>query len=240
MNIQTKAKRICILKIAGLSVLVCWLFYDSLWGGVCLPVISLLMIYEYKTDCAKQNRYQIEKEFCSGLYFAAGALEAGYSVENAWSQTEYEVTSLYGEGSVLVPYLKKMNQGVRMNQPLERLVWEFGQTSDSDVIRNFSEVFYFARKSGGNLTMIMRRSAERIRQNFQIAEEIQVTVSSKRLELLIMNVMPFAILAYLRVGSPEFMAPLYHNFTGVFVMSICLGFYFAAWILSKKIIQIDA
>ena len=233
-----KERLLLVVKIAGMTVLMAWLFYDSPLGLLCGLVVVPLLVNDYRQNQQQRERYEMEQQFCAGLNFAAGALEAGYSAENAWRQTQQEIEGLYGAEAVFARKLQEMNQGVSVNQPLERLVWEFGQTSDSDNIKNFSEVFFFARRSGGNLTAIMRRTAERIKQNFQIQEEVQLAISSRRLELLIMNVMPFAILGYLRFFSAEFMNPLYHCPLGVLVMTGCLFLYLLSWILAKKIIRI--
>lgn len=225
-------------KISGVSILIAWLFYDAVPGLLWAVAVTVLFYKDWKKEQVRRTCYELEKQFQTGLVFAAGSLEAGYSVENAWKEMEQEVSRLYGEKAIFASMLHQVNQRVGVNEPLEMLVWEMGQQSLSENMRNFSEVFFFARKSGGNMTAIMRRTANRISQNFQIQEEVQLALSSKQLELMIMHVMPFAILGYLRLGSPAFLAPLYHNPAGVMIMTGCVVLYGFAWWLSKKIIQI--
>ena len=225
-------------KICGMTTLIAWLFYDSVWGLCCICIVLPFLLREYQLQKKREYAYQLEKEFQAGLIFATGALEAGYSVENAWKETEREVTRLYGKASVFAPRLHEINQQVEMNEPLERLLMNWGQQESSENIRNFAEVFFFARRTGGNISTIMRRTSNRIAQNFQILEEIQLQLTSKRLELLIMSIMPFGILGYLRLSSDSFLAPLYHSVFGVSVMTACLGIYFVAMYLAKRLIQI--
>lgn len=226
------------IKIVGITFLFAWLFYDSpvglLWG----VGVTFFLFRDWQKEQIRKRQYELEKQFQTGLVFAAASLEAGYSVENAWKEMEKEVTRLYGEQAVFVKMLHQINQRMKVNEPMEMLIWEMGQQSSSDTIRNFAEVFFFARKSGGNMTSIMRRTANRISQNFQVQEEIQLALSSKQLELMIMHVMPFGILGYLRFGSADFLNPLYHNLAGVLVMTGCVVLYGIAWWMSKKIIQI--
>ena len=54
----------------------------------------------------------------------------------------------------------------------------------------------------------------------------------------VMNVMSFGIIIYLRLAAYEFIAPMYGNFMGVMSMTVCLGGYMGARILSDKIIGI--
>ena len=70
-------------------------------------------------------------------------------------------------------------------------------------------------------------------------EEIRVIISSKKMEGQIMEFVPFAIIAYISFTSPGFFESLYHNILGVIIMSICLGVYFGAVILSKRITDIE-
>ncbi len=227
-------------KTGCVTFLVAWVFYDSWAGILSVALVFPLFLWEYRDASAQKFKYELEKQFCEGLFFAAGALEAGYSAENAWRQMQCEVERLFGKGSFYGCALADMNQRVAINQPLERLMLDFSQKTDSDLIKTFAEVFYFARKSGGNLAAIMRQTASRIRQNFQIQEEVQLAIASRKLELAIMNVLPFSILGYLKICSKEFLEPLYHTPVGICVMTICLAMYLMAWIIAKRMMKIGA
>lgn len=225
--------------IVGLSALIAWLFFDSVFGFAviiaCFPLISGV----YHRRARIRRRRMLEAQFQDGLGFAAAALETGYSVENAWREAQREVEQLYGKEAVFAMALQKINQKTGMNEPLERQFLEFAEESGLETIQNFAEVFYFARKSGGNLTSIMRLTADRLRQNFRVQEEITLAVSSRQFEQRIMSIMPLGILAYLRVGSPEFLSPLYHNVAGIVIMTGCLILYGAAWYISVRLTDID-
>lgn len=235
---ELQSRGILVIKVVVVSLLIAWLFFDSALGLVCIGAIGPLFYLDWKREQRRKQQYQIELQFQTGLVFAAGALEAGYSVENAWKEMETEITRLYGQGAVFATVLRQMNRRVGINEPLEKLVLEMGMQSETEMIREFSDVFYFARRSGGNMTKIMRRTANLIHQRFQIQEEIQLMLASRELELLILHVMPIAVLGYLRFGSSAFLEPLYHNLVGVSIMVACLAIYGVAWWLSRKIIQI--
>lgn len=225
--------------IAGLSAMIAWLFYDSVYGMIVIVFCFPLFTPVYREKRRQKQKRELEQQFQDGLGFAAGALEAGYSAENAWQEAEREVSRLYGENAVFAVTLRRMNRRVGMNEPLENQMLDFAEKTDSENIRNFAEVFYFARKSGGNLTEIMRRTADRLRQNFQVQEEIWLAMSSKQMEQRIMCIMPLGILLYLRFGSSEFLDPLYHNSAGVLIMTAFLALYAAAWRLGEFITGIE-
>lgn len=53
-----------------------------------------------------------------------------------------------------------------------------------------------------------------------------------------MSMLPAAIVLYMRLFSPEFMAVLYGNPVGAGLMTACLGLYIAAFCLGIKILQL--
>ncbi len=77
-----------------------------------------------------------------------------------------------------------------------------------------------------------------IQDRIDVEREISILVSSKRLEQLIMDVVPFGIIAYIGISSRGFFDVLYHNPTGIAVMTLCLAVYVAAFRLSERIIAI--
>jgi tight adherence protein B len=72
-----------------------------------------------------------------------------------------------------------------------------------------------------------------------VRQEIATGLAEKRLELRVMTVMPLGILGYIRLSSPEFMNPLYHNVLGYGVMSACLAVYALCIYFGKRIVEIE-
>ena len=86
---------------------------------------------------------------------------------------------------------------------------------------------------------IIRSTASTIRQKAEVEQEIQTIISGKKMEVKVMQIMPFAMIGYLRLTSPEFLASLYGNVAGIIVMSICLFIYVIAVWFAKRIVEID-
>ena len=54
-----------------------------------------------------------------------------------------------------------------------------------------------------------------------------------------MNMVPFLIIFYIGSTSRGFFDVLYHNLIGVVIMTVCLGLYGIAYLLSKRIVEIE-
>ncbi len=166
------------------------------------------------------------------------ALKAGYSADNAFRESYRDMAFLYGEKSDICRHLLEIDGGLQNNVPLEELLYDFGEESEVEEIREFAEVFSIARHTGGDLVRIMERTNALIQNRLEVEAEIDRLLQSRRFEQRIMDVVPFAIALYVQATSQGFFDALYHNPAGILVMTGCLGAYLAAFSLSEKIVEI--
>lgn len=223
----------------GLTALIARLFYKS-WIALVLffPVFYFYRRYREKKRRGEEKR-RLLKEFQSCMEMVSASLLAGYALENAFSDAQKELEILYGVQSPMRLELEKINRQVCMNQPLEKVFWEFAVTCEVEEIRNFSEILTFAKRSGGDLVEIIRGTVENIGSKIQIEEEIQTMIAEKKLEQKVLNVMPLFLLVYMDLTSPGYLDILYGNILGVLFMTICLAVYAAAIMISERMTRIE-
>ena len=123
-----------------------------------------------------------------------------------------------------------MIRGLENNVILEKLLYDLGVRSRLPDIMQFADVFLIAKRSGGNLTEILEKTAGVIEQKIETDKEIQLMISAKKMEQKIF---------YIGTTSRGFFDVLYHNLVGVAVMTVCLLFYGAAYRISKRIVEIE-
>ena len=134
--------------------------------------------------------------------------------------------------------LKKIRLGIQNGISLEQQLLRFGNHCSVEEIRDFTEVFAVIKRSGGNLREMIRRTIDLTAQRLEVEQEIEQLLLSRRFELKIMNVIPFAMYGYVDLTSPGFFDALYHNPAGLCVMTICLGIYLTAVICADRLLQI--
>lgn len=215
------------------------LFYDSLFAVIVLLPVSLPWYIHQKKMRIKSDRRLIGIQFRDALGSVLTNMKAGYSAENAFIEARRDMDFLYGKKSLISRELGRIGKGIRNNVPLEKLILKFGEESGNDDIQDFAEVFAVAKKSGGNMTQIIGRTAAVISQKMDVEKEIDVLISAKRMEARIMNIVPFFIIFYVSLTSPGFFEPLYHNPFGIVLMTICMGLYIFAYLMSERIVNID-
>ncbi|MCR5675553.1 MAG: type II secretion system F family protein [Lachnospiraceae bacterium] len=228
-----------VLKGIGVIALFAWFFYRSLWAALFLsPLFFPFFIREKKEADAKRSR-ELGIQFRDAILSVATSQKAGYSAENAFREAVNDMSLLYGKGSPIVKEFSRIVKGLANNVTLEKLLFDLGERSNHPDIREFAQVFAVAKRSGGNMTQMIADTADVIGERLAVENEIAVLLAAKKMEARIMDIVPFFIIFYVGLTSPGFFDVLYHDLTGVAIMSACLAVYLAAYLLSEKIMSVE-
>ena len=227
------------MEAAGFCVLISFLFYESMWAMLQLPIVYVICLKLRKEAVLKNQKERLAEEFIEFLRNISAALLAGYSIENAWIEGEREIGILFGRESVVYKELKSLNRAVKLNEPLEKCLESFAQRTEVEEIMNFAEIFSFAKRSGGDFISIIDKTSYRLCEKYEVKQEINVIIAAKKYEQKIMSFIPLGILFYLKLISREYISALYGSLFGVVFMSICLAVYLLSIVLSKRILEIQ-
>lgn len=229
-----------IVIYVGLWFLLGWLFYRSLWVSIIFAVVGTpIFVCRQKKIYNIGQKKLLEEQFKDSILSLATSLRTGYSPENAWAEVHREMVLLHGEKSDIVKEIETIMHKLRIKQPLEAILEEFGEKSDVEDIKNFANVFRIAKRGGGDLVSIISSTAKTISDKADVQREIQTVISAKKLEQRIMILMPIAILLYMKVFNGGFLDVLYEGVVGRLVMTGCLFVYGVAFFLGERIVEVD-
>lgn len=219
----------------GITLFFAYFFYRSFWAiPFMVPVGILTIRLRQEKDQKEKNRYHLE-QFKECIISVETSLRAGYAVENAFVESIRDMKMMFGESSRIVGELLFIQKGLRNNETLESLLLAVARESVNGEVAEFAEVFSIAKRNSGNVSGVIDIYSEIISQRLESEQEIQTLLASKRMEQRIMNVMPFAMVLYLDFANPGYFDVLFHNLTGVILMSACLIVYLTAFLWSEKI-----
>lgn len=231
------------LLYAGLGILVClasaYVFYRSLIMFVLFLPAGLYYPVLKRKGLREQRREALRGQFKEAVRLLASSLSAGYSVENAFSACLGELDSLYGEDEMITREFSYIAGQLRMNRTAEQLLIDFARRSGLEEIQNFAEIFAVSKRSRGELVSVVGYTVRVISDKIQVREEIIVMAAEKRLEQKIMNLMPFFIVLYIDLSFPGFFNQMYDTMAGRLVMTVCMGLYLLACVLSNRIMRIE-
>ena len=223
----------------GISVLISQLFYDTWWGMAVFPVIGLIFWKLNRERWIHNRRRNLKSEFREVMILVSGNLNAGYSLENAFVAVEDNLLKGGQEYPLMKPELIRIANGVACNRRIEDLLLDFGRRCGVPEIHDFAELLRAAKRYGGNIQQLIRQTASNLADISITEMEIDTLVSAKRLEGRIMFIVPFGILAYLRLTNPVYLQVVYETIAGKILMTICLAVIGAmAWWI-EKIVRIE-
>ena len=201
--------------------------------------IALLYVKNWEEECCKQKKEEFREQFRESIQTLSAILKAGYSWENQIRETWKEICPIYKKKTRIIKEYETMVHQLDLNMTAEEVMKQFADRVKEEDVENFVTVFGAAKRLGGDSIAIIRHAADAIGEKMEVEREIQVMLTSKKLEFKIMCVIPFVIILYMRSAFPEFMAVLYGNLAGTLFMTICLMVYLTAYQLGKKMTQIE-
>lgn len=228
----------CVSKCCVVTGAFAYMFYRSWLGLVILPGVIVFGIRRERKQKIRLRRERLALQFKDTIEAVISGMQAGYSIENAFLEAEGEILSLHGRGCEMGKELAQIRKGLQNRIPLEEMLLNFGERSHVEEIKDFTEVFSIAKRMGGNLKEIVRRTAALTQQRMEVEREIAAMLASQKYEQKVMNMIPFLLFGYLQLSSPGFFDILYHNTAGIAVMTLGLVIYLAAWLLAERIVDI--
>lgn len=180
---------------------------------------------------------KLQSQFCDFTFALANALGSGMNVQESVNASYNDLVTQYSEDDLIVLEVKEIINGIKNNIPIEEMIFDFGKRSGVHDIMNFSIVFSTCFRSGGNVKSVVRRTAEMISEKMIIASEIETTITSNKMQMNIMNVLPIFIVLMMRVMSSEF-AESFSSAIGVLVLSIAAVMFVMAYRWGQKIMDI--
>lgn len=226
-----------ILVCAAVTGILAYFFYRSLYAMIPLGAIGYYFFRSIQRKKTKRAKEELAAQFRECILSVVSALQAGYSVENAFLESEKDMELMYGKNSLIGEELQFIRRGLQINITLEELLTNMAERSGCNEIGEFAQIFALAKRNGGNMTEIIKNSAGQIGKRIELRQEVQVLLGGKQMEFMIMKLMPFGILLYIGMGNPGYFEPLYHNLPGVAIMTGCLAVYSGAYLLGEAVMD---
>ena len=232
-------RAIAIGKGAGLGALIAWLFFQSVWGLLCIPIcVGLLWKRTKKQE--KQRRQEKEQEyFVEYLGFLKEALLVGYSLEQAVGEGKKGMLTTLKEEETFLQEVMRLERKMQLGTSVETAFAQWAENTLCEDIGDFAEVLFIAKRTGGAVQQVIENTEQVIRDKQETIRYIRSVMHSREYEAKVMKCMPFAMLGYLRLFMSDFLAPLYHNAVGVCVMTVVLVVYFSLCLVVDKVTAVS-
>jgi len=197
---------------AALAAGIGYLFYKSWLASMILLPFGWLAVPGLQGWLSARRRRELAGQFRQFLYAFSTSLSAGRSVENALLAAERDLAMIDPSGkSLLCRELKAMNGQIRNGLSAEKAFARFAERVPIQEAAQFSAGFSLCKQTGGDLG-----------EKIEMQQEMEAITAQKRFEAKAMAVIPFALIAFLAFGSPDYMAPLYDGIGRLIITVVLL------------------
>ena len=194
-------------KAATLIGITAWLYYRKIWAVPALIPLGIWLYREFLKEEKKKKEQEFQKQFREMIQSLSAALNTGYSVENAFYETQKELKILYPPEARISKELLVITRKLRIHIPVEQVLEEFAEQVLSEDVKSFVTVFVTAKKSGGDMIGIIRNTANQIGDKIEVKREIDTMLAAKKYEFQIMSVVPYGIIGYMSLRSVKQLQP---------------------------------
>ena len=179
----------------------------------------------------------LRRQFMDLLECLCTSLSAGNTMHGAVMNARSDLQSQYTDSDYIMVELSEIIVGMNNGKNLEEMIANFGVRSANEDIMNFSNVISNCYRLGGNFSDVVRHTREIISDKIMVADEIETKISSNKLQHNAMALMPIALVAMLKVASPEFGNNL-ASLLGVVMTTVAIGIFVGSYFWGQKIINI--
>ena len=217
------------LKLIGIwfliSISLGMLFYKSIIGILIIIPFGIIFENVNRKKLIEKRKNELSTQFVEFLQVIMSSLKAGSSLERAIFSARERLYSLYDNNSMIIIEIISMERSLKMNIPIEEVLYDFGKRSGIEDINQFAEICRVSKRAGGNLIKVMDHTTKCIVDKSEMEREIKAFISGKKLESKCMTVILPAILLYMNISMSDMMDSLYRGMLGKIVMTGVLAGY---------------
>lgn len=230
-NTVTHLLSMCgIFGVSGLLIgmLLRWPWFGFLALALALAVLPLLWLIRRRN----KRLGQIEVQLPDALGLISRALRAGHSFPSTLGMVGNEAPEpIAGEFRITSD---EIGFGVSIDNALNNLAARV----PSPDMRYFAMAVIIQRESGGNLSELLGKLAELVRERFKLFAKVRVLAAEGKLSAYILTALPFCVAMAIFILNPKYLLVLFTDPAGILVVYVALTMMVIGVIVMWRIIDI--
>lgn len=184
-----------------------------------------------------QKKNALKQQFRELLDALSTSLGSGKNVTDSFRAARDDLGIIYSQDAAIIKELDVILNGIANNVDVEKSLLDFGVRSGVDDITSFANVFETCYRKGGNIKDVIKNTQQILTEKMEVEQEIQTIVTGSKNEQMIMTVLPIALVAIIKLMSPEFAS----NFTtpaGILSTTIAVILFVVAYCVGNVVLAI--
>lgn len=217
-----------------------YVFYNQLLLSILFLGISVIGFKPYAHYLKEKRKRELNDQFRDLLYSLSSSISAGRQMPEAIKDASVNLKLIYSDHDFIILELSYMVKRIfESHESLDTILIDFALRSGIEDIRNFVDIYLTCRSTGGDLECVIRKTSDMLIEKIEIMKEIKIITSQKKFEAKILTSIPFIVIIFLQLVSPEYLNIMYSTVSGRTTMTLGLIGIIGAYFWSMKITDIE-
>ncbi|MFT3904964.1 MAG: type II secretion system F family protein [Steroidobacteraceae bacterium] len=218
-----------VLGAAGLALLVTRSGLLACGSGLAALAVPALWARRLR----RRRQQRLRAQLPDALDLLAAGLQAGSGLLSALQQlATHQSAPLLDELQLL---LRRQRLGVPLEQTIEQLRVRI-PGSETDLLVMAIAV---SRQLGGNLSLVLTRLAQTLRQKQAIERKIDALTAQGRLQARIVGLLPLVLMWVMLLMEPRAMHKMFETPAGLAVLGVLITLELSGFLLLRRVLRID-
>ena len=192
------------------------------------------MIAPFYLQLLRRRRLaKIENQLVEFLPMLASSLRSGFAFQQGMELAAQQLEPPLADELMIL--LNDTNLGATMEEALLQMGERVGST-DLDMMIT---AFLVQRSTGGNLSEILDRAAETLRERERVRADLQTLTASARLTGLILSIYPVAIGLLLLLIMPSLWGVMFSETIGRIFLGVALGLQGLGFLVMRRVMKFE-
>lgn len=216
------------------------LFYDHPFAALFGSIAAALLTYPSYAGMQKKRDIRLQQlQFLDFLQSLSASIESGRSMEEGMEES---LRRLLDQKAKKTEFLRMMEKTIadrkKSREADIHLLEKMADASVLDDLKDFVRSYGICRRTGGDLEQAIGLTCQVISEKMKLHQELQVLSAQKRMESRLISLMPLMILLFLRMTSPDYIAPLYDTGAGRMIMTLSIVTIGAGYYWTDRIMEV--
>jgi tight adherence protein B len=191
------------LVLAGVGFLCGMYALGHLFSGVFLAVVGFVTPALFVRVHQHRRRAKFVAQLADALMLLTNSLRSGYGFLKGLELIAKEM------GDPIAKELNRMLREVNLGATIDQAMTNLGRRINSQDLDIVISAYLIQKDVGGNLTEIMEKVAETIRERLRIQGDIRVLTAQGRFSGLIVGLLPLTLSIVLSLMAPDYFRPMF-------------------------------
>lgn len=184
--------------LAGIAFLFGQFYLGYLHSGILLAIAGYLLPALIVRMHQNRRRIKFTRQLADALMLLTNSLRSGYSFLKGLELIAKEMSDPISKE------LSRMLREVNLGATIEDALMNLGRRVKSEDLDIVISAYLVQKDVGGNLTEIMEKVAETIRERLRIQGDIRVLTAQGRLSGLVVGLLPVVVFSFIFMSSPSY------------------------------------